>query len=139
MTTMLTGVNLEGWRIHNGPSREELFDALRLFNERRYVTFELWDGDEQFVHWGIYTIQTQINGISAEDGSSHNWNLDVYFIYGDDDMLQPKHRGPYKLYYNDVRRKGAITDATPQDKRIHVRGGEIWQGSRRLGAIPNLA
>jgi len=56
--------------IIEGPSREELFDALRLRDECRQVTFTVVnrDGREN-------KLSTWVNGISAESGSGHCWEL----------------------------------------------------------------
>jgi hypothetical protein len=55
--------------ITNGPSREELFDGLRLFAEKRLIAFSIKkDETEKYV-------AVIINSIEAEDGSGHSWNL----------------------------------------------------------------
>ncbi len=55
--------------ISNGPSREELFDGLRLYFQQRLVPFLVTkDGMEKY-----YAVI--INSIEAEDGSGQSWNL----------------------------------------------------------------
>jgi hypothetical protein len=55
--------------ITNGPSREELFDGLRLFAEKRLVPFLVKkNGMERY-------FAAIIKSIEAEDGSGHSWNL----------------------------------------------------------------
>lgn len=57
--------------ITNGPSREELFDGLRLSSEKRLVPFVIYNnGEERFV--AVF-----INSIEAEDGSGQSWNLNI--------------------------------------------------------------
>ncbi len=57
--------------IINGPSREELFDGLRLFAEKRYVPFLVKKNEIE-----KYFAAT-IKSIEAEDGSGHSWNLTI--------------------------------------------------------------
>jgi hypothetical protein len=58
--------------ITNGPSKEELFDGLRLHAEKRLVPFCIEkDKKEKYV-------AVIINFIQAEDGSGHSWNLMFY-------------------------------------------------------------
>jgi len=55
--------------ITNGPSREELFDGLRLSNEERLVPFQvIKNGKEKYFAVIIHSIET-------EDGSGQSWNL----------------------------------------------------------------
>ena len=56
-------------KITSGPSREELFDGLRLFAEKREVGFTIENNGRQMkpTAW--------IHGIEAEDGSGQSWNL----------------------------------------------------------------
>jgi len=55
--------------ITNGPSREELFDALRLLAEGRLVPFCVEkDGNKKYV-------AVLMSSIAAEDGSGQSWNL----------------------------------------------------------------
>ncbi len=136
---MTTLIDITGdWSIEDGPSREVLFDALRLFNEQRRVEFTVL-GPDPFNRPGLrgtpYTLVTQVNGIQAEDGSGQNWILTVYFL-GVPKQLQPTHLGPYTVYFNDQRRKGHVLDATPLDEKLHIRGDEVWRGSQKIGEIP---
>ncbi len=55
--------------ITNGPSREELFDGLRLFAEKRLIPFCVkMNEKERF-------LAVIINSIQVEDGSGQSWNL----------------------------------------------------------------
>ena len=58
-------------RIVNGPSREELFDSLRLCSESRTVVFEFDDS-------GRYKKDAQVMMLTPEDGSGNKWLLEVY-------------------------------------------------------------
>ena len=55
--------------ITNGPSREELFDGLRLFAEKREVGFNFVSNGRDI------TLPFIIQSIEVEDGSGHSWNL----------------------------------------------------------------
>ena len=55
--------------ITNGPSREELFDGLRLFSEKRLVPFQVIKNENEKYFAVI------IHSIEAEDGSGQSWNL----------------------------------------------------------------
>jgi hypothetical protein len=55
--------------ITNGPSREELFDGLRLFSEKRPTPFQaVKNGKEKY--FAVF-----IHSVEAEDGSGQSWNL----------------------------------------------------------------
>jgi len=92
------------WSIADGPSREELFDALRLFNEHRKVAFQGWIRRGSASMEG-FTLGAQVNSIAVEDGSGHSWNLMVYLPALDES-------GPYEIYYHDGRRKGHFVNAS---------------------------
>ncbi len=55
--------------ITSGPSREELFDALRLFNEGRKASIEIDNNGKKM------KAEVIIHTIGAEDGSGQSWNL----------------------------------------------------------------
>ena len=57
--------------IISGPSREELFDALRLLAHVTDVPFVIICEDKK------YTLHARITGIKAEDGSGHSWNITI--------------------------------------------------------------
>ncbi len=60
---------LQTIQITNGPSREELFDGLRLLSSKRLIPFCIEkDGKEKYV-------AVMINSIQAEDGSGQSWNI----------------------------------------------------------------
>ena len=53
----------------NGPSREEMFDGLRLASEKRLIPFIIMNNDVE--RW----IAVIITSIQSEDGSGQSWNL----------------------------------------------------------------
>lgn len=55
--------------ITNGPSREEMFDGLRLFSEKRLIPFIIKKDDVE--RW----VAVIVTSIQAEDGSGQSWNL----------------------------------------------------------------
>ncbi len=58
-------------QITNGPSREELFDGLRLFFEKRLVPFQITKNENEKYFAVI------IHSIEAEDGSGQSWNITI--------------------------------------------------------------
>lgn len=75
-----------------GPSREELFDALRLRHEKRQVTFTTARPDQIF--------KATVDRIGVEDGSGDNWLISL--------QVRDTHLGSVYLhgFYNTVRRDG---------------------------------
>ena len=59
--------------IKKGPSREELFDALRLCGEKRKVIFTIHDDDGRPVE-----LKCGISMLRPEDGSGLRWLIEVY-------------------------------------------------------------
>ncbi len=96
-----------GCIITGGPSREELFDSLRLYNEHRYVVFELEPSHPSFHNWRV-RLKGQIVEIGAEDGSGHSWCLSVYFKDDPEQNIKLSSIGMNKLYYNNHSRKGSV-------------------------------
>ncbi len=104
-------------KIASGPSREELFDSLRLCAEQRHVPFRL-----EFDN-GIKNVpSTYIQAIEAEDGSGESWNIkmsirkdfleargkiDAHWLAKDGDIL-PEFV-TVKAYYSSKKRTGIIT------------------------------
>lgn len=89
------------FQITEGPSREELFDALRLRHETRKVTLTV---ESPFHPQGIF-FEVFVNGISIEDGSGNSWNLELYHMYS----KNPFGLQYFKAYFNTQRRKGVLT------------------------------
>jgi hypothetical protein len=56
-------------QITDGPSREELFDGMRLFAEKRTILFTVKVNEKD------YHLRVKMLGIEAEDGSGNSWNL----------------------------------------------------------------
>jgi len=80
--------------IAGGPSREELFDALRLQHKHGDVSFTLAYESLQI------KVRASIRGIRSEDGSGDSWLLCLYNPHG---LLGLTH---LEAYYNTARRKG---------------------------------
>ncbi len=101
-------------QIANGPSREELFDGLRLFSEKRQVNFHFEDHGRPLI-----TLPTTIIGIEAEDGSGQSWNIKLMVNLKD----LPQFKFPvdfrllfnkkpivcFKVYYSTKNRKGILS------------------------------
>lgn len=82
-------------KIVSGPSREELFDSLRLSRERRTVTFKFEISPKKMLR-----ITAQVRSIGAEDGSGQSWCIIV------DDPDRAFGRTSVEGYYRTDSRKG---------------------------------
>jgi hypothetical protein len=99
--------------ITGGPSREELFDGLRLFAESREVPFLIVNNGRQVTLTGI------IQSIQAEDGSGQSWNISMNVTTKEMLLLSlpvnakvaisGKKIIPLSAYYSSKSRKGVIT------------------------------
>lgn len=106
--------------ILSGPSREELFDGLRLFAEKRTVDFVVRKEKSKFII--SLTLSTTIQSIQAEDGSGQSWNI-IFNVYTEElfklaysyfpEGYHERHKREKKLsiqaYYSTKNRKGVIT------------------------------
>ena len=97
-----------------GPSREELFDALRLRHEGRKVTFTLAPQNitgrtlaegRKFVP-GNLAFHVQVNEVGIEDGSGNNW---LFKLYDEHAVLGTMY---LEGYINITTRKGWVRPAT---------------------------
>jgi len=79
--------------ITGGPSREELFDALRLRHENRKPVFHV-----PYIRGGCFVVS--VDAIGIEDGSGDNWLLQLHDPNG---LLGANH---LKAYFNTVTRRG---------------------------------
>ena len=97
--------------IINGPSREELFDGLRLFAEKRAVGFVIENNGREM------TPIVWMHSIEAEDGSGHSWI--IKFSIGESfigkmpypiNLSKPLQMKSVtvKAYYSTKTRKGVI-------------------------------
>ncbi len=99
--------------ITGGPSREELFDGLRLFAESREVSFLIVSNGRQVTLTGI------IQSIQAEDGSGQSWNISMNVTTKEmlllslpvnaKDAISGKKIILLNAYYSSKPRRGAIT------------------------------
>jgi len=83
-------------QIVGGPSRETLFDALRLFKDRRFVSFDVLAEDMH--RTGLTLSLVRVESIGVEDGSGDNWIVGVRDSRGEH----------HSLYFNTDRRTGAV-------------------------------
>ena len=95
-----------------GPSREELFDALRLRHEGRKITMTVSKGyglpaappSKGIAALAVWVLDNlTIDGIAIEDGSGNNWLLKLHdpnSKIGNDEYLD--------AYFNTTNRKGWI-------------------------------
>ena len=101
---MTTNENRE---IIAGPSREDMFDALRLYEERRYVSFTVVKADaaqgisQRFRVEGL-TFGVRVRSIRTEDGSGESWLLSLH----DKDGVFGSHY--LDAHFNTTTRQGWI-------------------------------
>ena len=92
--------------ITSGPSREELFDGLRLFAEKRVIGFTIENNGRQM------TPVVLMQGIEPEDGGGQSWNIKFLisegFVGKAANPLNPQSK-LVKAYYSTRTRKGTIT------------------------------
>lgn len=91
-------------QITHGPSREELFDALRLFNEFRKVEFTLESRVRPASTRKVPEVkrEAQILSLAAGDGSGNNWIFTATF---------KNFKGEYVTregFFNTKDRKGFV-------------------------------
>src|ERR1035437_2694047 len=97
------------YEIEAGPSREELFDALRLRHEGRKVSFtvrnmiESGPGSEKFIKASKLVFHVQVNKLSIEDGSGNNW---IFELYDQQGLLEQAQC--LEGYINTTHREGWI-------------------------------
>lgn len=110
-------------QITSGPSREELFDGLRLFAEKREVGFNIEDNGR------LLTLPVIMQGIQPEDGSGQSWNVvinievkhllrlglpvEVKTVFAGKKVVQ------VKAYYSTRTRRGVITFGSTMPERKH--------------------
>lgn len=96
--------------ILSGPSREDLFDALRLRHEGKQVTFtvapETQPPANARVKFHDLTFKAQVNQLGIEDGSGNNWVFKLYDRHG---VLGSQY---LEGYMNTTRRTGWVRPAT---------------------------
>lgn len=100
-------------QITNGPSREELFDGLRLFAEKREVSFIIVDNGRQL------TLPATMRSIQAEDGSGQSWNITGHITVKQllkvgatvtvNNLFAGMKTQSFKAYFSTKDRKGIIT------------------------------
>lgn len=102
--------NQQQYVIIAGPSREDLFDALRLRHEDRKVSFTVTFTPQQLdsrINMPNKTFDVFVNGISIEDGSGASWLLNLYEPNGN--ALGWKYLNGY---FNTTTRNGWIKPIT---------------------------
>lgn len=89
------------YEIVKGPSREELFDALRLRHEGRKVQITLKNdqGDEFGFRAKFY-----VNGIGIESGNGYEWKISLYHL--NKLVIDVDEPADYQGHYNSKTRKG---------------------------------
>lgn len=91
---------LDQFDVTGGPSREDLFDALRLQLYNMSVVFAWREGD---VDRGSIVY---VRGISARDDSGDSWLIEGRT--GDAEKNLIRRSQPVKIYFCTMRRKGRI-------------------------------
>ena len=83
-------------QVVSGPSREGLFDALRLFTEDRTIEITYLGKCQEAIKLPVH-----VSAIEAEDGSGWSWNCKGWYGSGELD-------GNVEFYCNTNTRKGWI-------------------------------
>lgn len=81
-----------------GPSREELFDALRLRHEGRKVTFTV-----ARVKLGSLSFEAQLDMLRPEDGGGNNWLFEL-----SNHNIKPLGSSTLRGYINTTKREGWV-------------------------------
>lgn len=99
-------------QISSGPSREELFDGLRLFAEKRTTSFVIKDNGR------LVTLPVVMRVIGAEDGGGESWNiefnvltrrlLELSLLVELKELIKNNSSIHTKAYYSTKRRTGVI-------------------------------
>jgi hypothetical protein len=108
------------YQVLGGPSREELFDALRLFNERRQSTFEIcfiaqpWECDEPMImrhHNTRQTVCVYVTGIIACRGLIPNAEPieGKLWIVNADLCMHQDEEVPVRIIFDTKLRTGTMT------------------------------
>jgi len=84
-----------------GPSREDLFDGLRLRHEGRQIEMSLTTKHAVTMPCSHTKMSFCVDSIGIEDGSGHNWTLQLSYSCGENILS-------YKAYYNTKTRAGVI-------------------------------
>lgn len=96
------------YRIVAGPSREELFDALRLRHEGKKVEITVIHPPHPAeVMQSQMTITAMVDMIKAEDGTGDKWLLELSDMKG---TLEDFH---FKTFFNTKTRTGTLTPCGP--------------------------
>lgn len=91
---MMATITISTTSIVKGPSREDMFDSLRLCAEHRTVILELRDRAQYKVKAGVVMLK-------PEDGSGNNWLIEVYINVNSKSQVVPG-------YYNTATRTGHL-------------------------------
>lgn len=83
------------YKVLSGPSREELFDSLRLYDEHREVEFVMRSPEKV-----KYKAKFQMISLEAEDGSGQSWIFSCVSSFD---------RSKYSGWYNSRTRAGHLT------------------------------
>ncbi len=92
--------------ITDGPSREELFDALRLRHEGRTVTFMVRPKPSVGGVSKAQSFRARVNAISNEDNAGKNWLVKLY------DHTATLRTHYLEVFFNTRSREGWIQPAS---------------------------
>lgn len=113
MITTTTEVK-EVHEIFDGPSREALFDALRLaFDTEPKVEFTVntgarLSGPVETSAWIGAKILFKVIGLEHEDGSGNSFNFEGYIMPPPGKVVNVGHMEMVRGYFNTKTRRGAI-------------------------------
>ncbi len=122
--------------ITNGPSREELFDGLRLFSEKRLVPFLVLKNGMEKYFAGI------IHSIEVGDGGDQSWNLtfsvSAKFLYDEffvEKIKKEEYVIAHKVDFNHFKQLIEEGYPIPELRKDLVRVKVFYSTKTRKGTI----
>ena len=123
----------------DGPSRDELFDALKLWYDKlpeTYMLLEFTVGYRDQVNFGdsLYRLKAQIMGITPT-GNGYMWQLRLAFL-PEEDFEPSRYFDCVDLMYHAGSCEGTFLDITPHAERLTItREGRVLKGGKGVGVV----
>ena len=126
--TETTKAAAEVHEIFDGPSREKLFDSLRLAYDESapIVEFAIKNGARlagpvETSAWCTSRILFKVIGLEHEDGSGENFNFEGYIMPPPGRKVRVSYTEPVVGYFNTAKRQGTISLSTEVILEYEVR------------------
>lgn len=139
--------DITGYTIEYGPSREELFDHLRLPHMGIQLLFDLRERNhsENPKQFGLgFSAYARVKSIEPDDGSGNNWIIEAYLREDTESnasqgFLSGLDRTHVRMYYSTRTRNGRVIDGRPFSARYRVdRLGRLYKGSRFIDKVDEI-